>query len=73
MDKMTERRLILWRFFQNDKRLYELGKQCGISWFTFMSGSLVRMSTHFCNGRKEAEQLIASFVDDVKFVESLNK
>jgi hypothetical protein len=75
MDKMTERRLILWRFFQNDKRLYELGKQCGISWFDIYERKFSKDEYAFfaTEERKEAEELIVGFADDVKFVESLNK
>lgn len=75
MDRATERRLILWRFFQNDKRLFELGRRCGISWFDMYKRKFTKDEyAYFAREeRKEAEEQIVNLTDDVKFVEGLNK
>jgi len=75
LNARIEREIILKRFFNNDRRLYKLGKVANIEWFSKFDRKFERdQYAYFAEEeRKEARKRIIEELDDDKFISSLNR
>ena len=75
MDKSTERKILIKRFFWKDRKIYEIGKRSGITWFEAFERKFIRDEyAYFASDEKnEAIEKIATLVSDQKFIDVLNE
>lgn len=75
MDRLTERKILLKRFYKKDRELYQIGISVGISWFDKFNAKFSRdQYAYFSDDEKrEAIERITQEVSDEKFVETINK
>ncbi|WP_309491897.1 peptidylprolyl isomerase [Candidatus Hecatella orcuttiae] len=74
-DKLAERRMLIKRFYYNDKDLYNMGKQAGLEWFNQFDEKHKTAKLQFFTDREREEALekIIQVNSDEKFIEILNK
>ena len=74
MDKLEERKILLRRFFWNDRQLYQLGRLAGIEWFNIFERKFSHdQYAYFAEEeRREARKHILDIESDAKFIEILD-
>jgi hypothetical protein len=77
MDKVKERKILLSRFFRNDRRLYQVGKSAKIGWFDKFDRRFGKDKYAYFAREEEAEaiDMLAQpeTLGDQKFIEALNE
>jgi hypothetical protein len=74
MNRLEERKILLRRFFWNDRQLYQLGRLAGVEWFNIFERKFSHdQYAYFAEEeRREARKHILDIEDDMKFIEVLN-
>ncbi len=75
-EKEKEREILLERFFNDDRRLYKLGKATSITWFDKFNDKFSKDEFAFFASKekiKAIEQFVGQELDDERFISALNK
>lgn len=75
MDKSSERRILLKRFFWKDRALYRIGKVAGLDWFNKFDRKFARDKYAYfsLDEKREAIEKIVSIRSDETFIKAVNE
>jgi len=75
LNKVEERRILINRFFFDDRRLYQIGKHLGIEWFDKFDTKFAKDKYAYfsLDEKREAIERIIHVSSDEKFIQAINK